>query len=388
MTIANSTKRKPSKPYPEFPLFPHNNGQWCRKIRGKLYSFGKWDNPTAALQRHNNEYPFLKEGITPPDSFEGWRVGDLVNEFLSVQEDRLRLGEIEQVTFDSLEYVGKLLVHYIPKHRAVASLAPTDFRKLRNAIVERFAPTNARVNMSRIRSIFKFAYDEQLIDKPVVYGRGFDSPSKATIRKARNKKPKKLFDPKQIKLLIEKASPALKAMILLACNTGMNNADLGNMEFRHIDLESGWLDYPRHKTGVERRAPLWPETVNALQEYVEVRKRPSQQYEESVFITKARRKWGHSSLPSEFRKLRKAVNLDDDGNDLDPAPIPHGTFGYFRHTFETIAGGSRDQVAVNAIMGHVDDSMAAEYRESIDDDRLTAVTTHVRKWLYGKRGMQ
>ena len=34
--------------------------------------------------------------------------------------------------------------------------------------------------------------------------------------------------------------------------------------------------------------------------------------------------------------------------------------GYYtlRHKFETVAGESKDQVAVNAIMGHVDNSMA------------------------------
>ena len=61
---------------------------------------------------------------------------------------------------------------------------------------------------------------------------------------------------------------------------------------------------------------------------------------------------------------------------------PGVSFYALRHTFETVAGGSRDQVAVNSIMGHVDDSMAANYRERIDDDRLLSVTQHVRGWLF------
>jgi integrase len=59
------------------------------------------------------------------------------------------------------------------------------------------------------------------------------------------------------------------------------------------------------------------------------------------------------------------------------------SFYALRHTFETIAGGSRDQVAVDAVMGHADYSMAGEYRERIEDDRLEAVAAHVRKWLFG-----
>ena len=407
MTVANSTRRKPSKPYPEFPLFAHNNGQWCRKIRGKLYSFGTWDDHQSALKKHNEEYPFLKEGIAPPEKFDGWRVGDLINEFLGVQEDRMDQGEIEKITFDSLQYVGKLILEYIPRERAVESLRPDDFRKLRSGMMKRFAPTNTRVNMTRIRSIFKFAYDEQLISKPVFYGRGFDSPTKATIRKARNAKPKKLFKADQIHKLLSDASPAMKAMILLSINTGMNNADVGNLKESHIDFKTGWLDYPRHKTGIERRAKLWPETLQAIDGYWPLRQKPLTEFADFVFITKARRKWGHSSLPSEFRKLVEIVNAKRDNKGepirrpklkangqpmkgkyeyepLKNPPVPHGSFGYLRHTFETIAGGSRDQVAVNAVMGHVDDSMAAEYRESIDDERLEAVANHVRQWLLGE----
>ena len=58
------------------------------------------------------------------------------------------------------------------------------------------------------------------------------------------------------------------------------------------------------------------------------------------------------------------------------------SFYALRHTFETIAGESLDQIAVNAIMGHVDSTMAAVYRERIGDDRLLAVTDHVRRWLF------
>jgi integrase len=57
------------------------------------------------------------------------------------------------------------------------------------------------------------------------------------------------------------------------------------------------------------------------------------------------------------------------------------TFYALRHTFETIGGDSRDQVAVDAIMGHSRDDMASVYRERIDDARLRAVAQHVRQWL-------
>jgi hypothetical protein len=55
-----------------------------------------------------------------------------------------------------------------------------------------------------------------------------------------------------------------------------------------------------------------------------------------------------------------------------------------RHTFETIAGETLDQPAIDLIMGHVPgtNDMAAVYRQRIGDDRLRRVADHVRSWVW------
>ena len=36
-------------------------------------------------------------------------------------------------------------------------------------------------------------------------------------------------------------------------------------------LKGGWLHFPRPKTGIDRRAPLWKETIVALKEAIDRR---------------------------------------------------------------------------------------------------------------------
>jgi len=74
-----------------------------------------------------------------------------------------------------------------------------------------------------------------------------------------------------------------------------------------------------------------------------------------------------------FRKLLNSLDINS-----------RKGLGFYtlRHTFETLGGESQDQVAVNALMGHVDSSMAGLYRERISDERLQAVTDMVWAWLW------
>jgi hypothetical protein len=56
---------KPSKPYPDFPLTAHPAGYWCKKIRGRLYYFGRWDDPEGALKKYLEQRDDLHAGRTP-----------------------------------------------------------------------------------------------------------------------------------------------------------------------------------------------------------------------------------------------------------------------------------------------------------------------------------
>lgn len=229
----------------------------------------------------------------------------------------------------------------------------------------------------KVRTIFKYAYDMGFINQPVRFGPGFKKPSAKRLREKRNEADEKFLNAEECRQLIDAAPVPLRAMILLGLNCGFGNHDCATLPLAALDLDRGWVSFPRPKTAVKRRCPLWPETVVALREALAARPEPKSEADAGVvFLTARRRPWlsGDIANPvsSSTRKLMKAIGVHRVG-------LGHYTL---RHVFRTIADGAKDQVAANAIMGHVDTSMAATYRERIDDSRLVAVTNIVHAWLY------
>ena len=194
-----------------------------------------------------------------------------------------------------------------------------------------------------------------------------------------------MFEADEVRQMIETAPQPLKAMLLLGINGGLGQSDIANLPKSAVDLENRLLDYPRPKTGIERRIPLWQETVGALRESIDRRPKPKDKNDaDCVFVTKYGLCWVRMSehddpqkraaidaVAQEFRKLIKELNLN-------------GGRGFYalRHTFRTIADRSKDQSAIDHIMGYARDNMASLYCEGIDDDRLQAVVETVQAWLW------
>lgn len=289
------------------------------------------------------------------------------------------------------------IVRVFGAKRLVEDLAADDFASLRCNIAKTRNPESVGNEINRIRGVFKFGVDNHLIEKAVRYGSDFNRPSRRVLRKVRNDRELKFLDAGEIRQMINGANVQLRAMILLGVNAGLGNSDVANVPKDAIDLGAGWLDFPRPKTGVDRRCPLWPETVDAIRAWLEVRPEPKDPaHGHLLFLTaKTKSTWAvdqrvnlaeqdmeqlatqclkkiDSPVSKEVRKLLNKLGITRRGV----------SFYSLRHVFETIGGESRDQVAVDSIMGHADESMAARYREKVSDDRLQAVVNVVHAWLY------
>src|SRR5262249_46486263 len=100
----------------------------------------------------------------------------------------------------------------------------------------------------------------------------------------RAKQGPKLFAPEEVRKLLDAAGTPMKAIILLGINCGYGNADVAGLPLATVDLDAGWIDYPRPKTGIPRRCALWPETVAALREALEKRPTPKDPQHPGLFF--------------------------------------------------------------------------------------------------------
>lgn len=392
----STPSNKPDKPRPDFPLFAHDSGQWAKKIRKKLHYFGSWRKDRegkAALDAFEKEWPYLKKGETPPPVAppDAFTIRQLCNKFLLSKERRLDSGELSPRTFRDYHATCEMLVKQFGKERAVESLTPDDFGEFRAKLAKRYNVTSLEVAITRCSVIFKFAFKNKHIKAPVDYGDEFARPSSKVHQRHRNHVGTKTFEREEIVRILEAADVHIRAMVYLGINCGFGNSDVASLPQSALDLEAGWITFPRVKTEIPRRIPLWPETIQALRESLANRPEPIQRADSGLcFLTRLGRPWVRmtpkkdekrkdepgtpiDALSPEFRKLLKKLGING-----------RHRLGFYslRHNFETCAGESCDQIAVDACMGHTDPSMGANYRHKISDGRLLAVVNTVRTWLF------
>ncbi len=419
-TSLKTRKSKPAKPYEGYPLFPHASGRWAKKIRQKIHFFGRWGNTVAgeiipmddveasasmALAEFNRQWPYLSEGrLAPTVAVDGCTIRDLCNSLLTDKTSKVETGELTQYSFNEYHKTAGDIVEFFGRDRLVDDLRPDDFQAFRQSLGKGCGVVTLKSKINRARVLFKFASDRRLIDRPVDYGGAFDRPSVKVLRQARHAAGERLFERDQLLKILDvlagkpvpvegrdnpvrlPASAAMRAMVLLALNAGFGNTDIATLPRSAVNLDTGWIVYPRPKTGIYRRVPLWPETIQTLRKAIVERPNHKDEADADLcFITNQGTRFVRlqpsgtegrfvtiNSLSRRFESILEKLNITGRRG---------VNFYTLRHVFETQAGESRDQVAVDAIMGHADQSMAATYRERISDDRLRAVVEHVRTWL-------
>ena len=195
--------------------------------------FGPWDDPDAALAKWLRQKDDLLAGREPSNG-EGLTIRQLANRFLTSKKRLVESGELTPRTLDDYERTCARVLETLGPSRIVTSLRPADFEKLRAKLAKTHGPVALGNDITRIRGLFKYAFDADLIDKPVKYGQGFKKPSRATLRKHRQKKGRRMFQADEIREIIEEAGVQLRAMVYLGINCGLGNNDCAMLPMKAL----------------------------------------------------------------------------------------------------------------------------------------------------------
>lgn len=326
--------------------------------------------------------PAARPSTAFPQTQSGIRIGELVGRFLRFKQQQVASAELSPRTFDGYRMACDEMLAHLGPARPVAWLRPDDFGRLRAGLSERFGARGLATYIRMVKTCLRWAYEAELIDRPLRFGGMFSPPTRAVIRRSTQRTG--MFEARDIRRLLDVADGAMRAFILLGINCGYGQTDCADLraDAARQAAADGWLSIPRAKTGIDRQAWLWPETRQALREHA----RP----DGLAFLTCRGNPWVRSivhhdeagqiasvtpidQIGAAFRKLARGVS----GGGIKPA-----RFYCLRRTFLTVADGLADPHATARVMGHLVPGMAGVYLQRIEPDRIRAVCEHVRDWLY------
>ena len=356
----------------KFPLTLHKTGQFCKKIKGKLYYFGT--DKKAALSRYLEQAAYLHAGKrpTPKNTGHNLSIKTLCNLYLDNQESRSAIGEIKLRHLYDQTSLLRDFVRFMSPNRSVSDISTIDIQNYRKKLINTGKSANTINNrIAAIKAMYNWAVDNEIID----HCPKLNAVKKITIKKTE----RPTFTEHQIQTLLEVANSQMRAMIWLGLNCGFGCTDCAELKWKDVDLNNGRVRFPRGKTGIERNLPLWPETIQALKEI------PNRG--ELIFYTRSGNPWVRAirnkdetgnekytkddAVTKQFSKLMKRAGIKREKG-----------VGFYtlRRTAATLTARSGDPFAVQRLLGHADLKMATTYVQDVSEQTDRAIN-NTRKFI-------
>jgi integrase len=404
---------KPGKPRPDFPLFPHANGQWAKKffLNGKhaLKYFGPWSDDLKG-ERALLDYLARKDAIlagldnlrvTSPG--EGMTLGELVGRYLDSRRQAMLAGELSGRMYG--DYLAELhrFAKSVGEGAKVAAIRPEHFSAYAGTFttIRHLGRHSRKRVIALVKAMLNWGAGMGFYPPPT-YGNDFAAPSTtaAAIRqaKAREGKPDhsgRIVTGEEVDNIVLwfKRNPQFKAIVLMGVNCGLGPADIGRLRWRHFNIDTGELNMPRGKTGTDRRGYLWKRTRKALRRVATLKHNRLALEREGqdalVFWTRSGRQMYRET---EIIKGDVSVDVKADqaisitfGKCTRKLKLDGVSFYRLRHTFKTLGKKAKDRDALNLCMGHREPGIGTVYdHEEIEFARVKRVALAVKGQLWPK----
>jgi integrase len=364
---------------PKHGLTQHVRGGWYKSVNGHWKQVvGKVEAPTAADADRVYEERFaeLWAGVdqAPRAPLTQAQIADLFDHYLNAKRlERDAPNGIRPRTYDEYRGVLQDFSDVVGGAVRYTDLSPMIFTHVHQAWRRKYGPHRLGKYVTIVRGAFNWLKANGFIADVPQYG-DFVQPSRADFRRHRARLEDQgiggvAFTPKELAALLDKGDVTQRAQILLALNGGFGNTDLSELRERVIDFDHGWIDYRRGKTGVKRRCPLWPETIEAVQAA-----KPLCRIVGNVFSTSDGRplvQGTHDRLAARFKTLCETANCYLEGRG----------FYALRHLFSTEAVKHGSTLLVKRITGHTsgeEDRVLDEHYVGGVDAKLCEIVNAVR----------
>lgn len=367
--------------------FHKGTGQYYKTHRGRRYYFSA--DLDTAIQRYRLEWPYISADRPVPSEFStrGPSVAQVLDQWLASKKADRDAGRIKPRTYSDYRRACLIQIDCLGRNLPVAQLGPHHFAQLRQHL-DKLGLAKSIVNphMTWMRMAWKWAYDSDLIEKPVKFGPDFKGPSKADIRSARHEHGRQTYTAAEIRTLLDACTDRkLRAAILLGINGGYTQSEVSALKLTDVKLDASLIDHLREKTKIPRCCPLWPETVKAIRDYLPTRQTPADDASELLFVSDK----GTPMYVTRTLDKGRTVNLDNFQRSFarllkkTGIKLNQAGFGKLRATFRTVADNALDANATRLIMGHeLGENAEPAYIRDVERERLNHVVEVVRKWLF------
>ena len=343
----------------KFPLTLHPTGQYCKKVKGKIYYFGS--DKKQALERYLDQATYLhgcqNNLQQQKPTSDNMTLKQLCDMYLKYQYSKLQANALTASHHN--EQIGSInkLMAFLGQNIDINNISTLDLQNYKRKIQKsQVSVCRLNLHISIMKALFQWARkNDVLVNIPNI-----DAVSRGKIVHQE----KFTFDPEQVNKLLSAADVKMRAMIWLGLNCGFGCTDCSELKWSDLDLVSARVKLARKKTGILRDLPLWPETVESLENIYRIGKLVFYTSRGNPYIQTLLKPDGNgngkyttlNTITTKFSRLIRKSGLD----------VPKGTGFYtLRRTAATIAARSGDPFAVQRLLGHADLQMATRYVQNV-----------------------
>jgi integrase len=341
----------------KFPLTLHPTGQYCKKIRGKIYYFGS--DKKEAIQTYLDQATFLHGHTSNISEFANGNMtlNQLSDMYLKYQHNKLLANNLSLRHYK--DQVGSLnrLMDFLSQSCRIRNITTLSLQNYKRNLQKHYGSVSRlNLNISIMKAMFHWARKNDILKEIP----NIDAVSRGKFIH----QDKFTFDAAQIHKLVVFADVQMRAMIWLGLNCGFGCTDCAYLKWTDLDLVNGRVILPRRKTGINRDLPLWPETIRSLQNvprkgvlvFYTNRGNPYMQTAIKTDVYGNEKYISLNIITTKFSRLIKKTGIN----------VPKGTGFYsLRRTSATIAARSGDPFAVQRLLGHADLTMASRYVQDV-----------------------